>query len=82
MNEIKIETIRTRDDETGKITYRHMIKVGEIVNGTMIEILGEMIYAETVEHTSWGETKITDTHGEVSRWSSDTRGALMGSWNI
>jgi len=79
---IKIETIRNRDEQTGEISYRHMIKVGEIVNGTIITILGETIYAETVEHTTWGETKITDTHGEVSRWDSDTRCELKGSWNI
>ena len=79
---IKIETIRTRNETTGEISYRDMIKVGDIANGTIIEILGERIYAETVEHFTWGETKITDWHGNVTRWSSDTRGALMGGWNV
>jgi hypothetical protein len=82
MNEIKIETIRTRNEQTGEINYRHMIKVGDIMNGTIIEILGQTIYAETVEHLPHGETKITDTHGEITRWGSDTRGALMGNWNV
>jgi hypothetical protein len=78
----KIQTIRTRNEQTGQITYRDMIQLADIADGTIIEILGQTIYAEKVEHLPHGETKITDWHGEVTRWGSDTRGALLGGWNV
>lgn len=74
-------TIRTRND-AGQISYRTMETLSEIGDGTIIEILGQLIYAEQVEHFGYGETKITDMHGEITRWDSGNTVELLGSWNV
>lgn len=76
-----ITTIRTRNAVTGQISYQNVRPLAEVTECTIIEILGERIYAEQVEHFAHGETKITDWHGQVSRWGSDNIVTLMGSWN-
>lgn len=77
-----ITTIRVRDAVTGKISYQDWRPLSEIADGTIIEYMGERIYAERVEVFPYGEVKLTDWHGQVSRFGSDTQVRIMGGWNV